>query len=107
MDIWPILLAIGVPSAIAAAIIGFIVRRFEKKLQEAEEARKQHEKARRDFELFEVQTLLAAVSLCEANALALQHGKCNGETHAALEYLQKVKHQQKDFLVKQGIENLF
>ena len=107
MSIWVILAAIGAPSAIFAAVIGIIVRRFEKKLDAAEEARKKHDADRRKFELFEVQTLLATVSLCEANAIALQHGKCNGETHAALEYLQKVKHRQKDFLYEQGVENLF
>lgn len=107
MDIWSILMAVGIPAALTAAVIGFCVRRFEKKLDKAEEARKKHEEDRKDFEFFEVQTLLAAVSLGEATALALQRGKCNGETHAALEYLQKVKHQQKDFLIKQGVENIF
>lgn len=107
MSIWAIIAAAGIPSAIAAAVIGFCVRSIEKKVDEAERTRKEHENARKDFELFEVQTLLATVSLCEANALALQHGKCNGETHAALEYLQKMKHQQKDFLIARGVENIF
>ncbi len=107
MDIWSILLSIGLPTALVSAIVGYFIRRHENKLKAAEEARKQHEKERREFELFEVQTLLAVTSLCEANAIALQNGKCNGETHAALEYLQKVKHQQKDFLIKQGVENIF
>ena len=107
MSLWSILLAIGLPSAVMAAIIGFFVRRVDKKLADAEKARKAHEESRKKFELFEVQTLLAATSLCEANALALQHGKCNGETHAALEYLQKVKHQQKDFIIAQGVDNIF
>ena len=87
-------------AAVASAVVGVFVRRIEKKMAD-------REKSRRDFELFEVRTLLAVTSLCEANALALQHGKCNGETHAALEYLQKVKREQKEFLVKQGIEHIF
>lgn len=107
MSILAIIAAAGIPSAIAAAVIGFCVRRFEKKMSDAEKEREKHEKDRKNFELFEVQTLLAAVSLCEANAIALQNGKCNGETHAALEYLQRVKHQQKDFLIAQGVENIF
>lgn len=107
MNFWNIIAAVGIPAALAAAVIGFCVRRFEKKVDEAEKARKRHEKDRKSFELFEVQTLLATVSLCEANAIALQNGKCNGETHAALEYLQTVKHQQKDFLIAQGVENIF
>lgn len=32
--------------------------------------------------------------------------KCNGDMHAALEYAQKVKHEQKDFLREQALENL-
>jgi hypothetical protein len=107
MSIWTILAAIGAPSAIAAAVIGVMVRRFEKKMDEAEKARAKHEADRRAFELFEVQTLFATASLCEANAIALQNGKCNGETHAALEYLQKVKHKQKDFLIEKGVDQLF
>lgn len=107
MSLWSLLLAIGLPSSVIAAVVGYFVRRIEKKLADAEKARKAHEESRKKFELFEVQTLLAATSLCEANALALQNGKCNGETHAALEYLRKVKHQQKDFLVAQGVDNIF
>ena len=30
--------------------------------------------------------------------------KCNGDMHAALDYAAKVKHEQKDFLTKQGIQ---
>lgn len=107
MNIWVILMAAGIPSATAAAVIGVCVRRFEKRLEQEEKARKAHEKSRQDFELFEVQTLMATATLCEANAIALQNGKCNGETHAALEYLHKVKHQQRDFLIAQGVVNIF
>ena len=31
----------------------------------------------------------------------------NGELTAALEYAQKVKHEQKDFLTEQGVKNMY
>ena len=31
---------------------------------------------------------------------------CNGDMHAALEYATSVKHKQKDFLTKQGVDAL-
>ncbi len=107
MGIWEILIAVGVPTAIVSGVIGFFIRRFEMKLKEEELVRKRHEKERREFELFEVQTLLATAKLCEANAIALQKGKCNGETHAALETLQQVKKKQKDFLINKGVDFIF
>lgn len=96
MDIWSFLLAIGVPSA----IFGIMMKRFEQRM-DAEK------KARRDFEQFQVEGLCATMKVCEANAIALQNGKCNGETHAALEYMRKVKHDQREFLINQGIDHIF
>lgn len=96
MDIWSFLLAIGVPSA----IFGIMMKRFEQRM-DAEK------KARRDFEQFQVEGLCATMKVCEANAIALQNGKCNGETHAALEYMRKVKRDQREFLINQGIDHIF
>ena len=52
----------------------------------------------------------AAIALGEATARAVQRipdAHCNGDMHAALEYATKVKHEQKDFLTKQGIHALY
>jgi hypothetical protein len=100
MDIWVILLAWGVPSAIAGTVVGLMFRRFEKRMDD-------ERKARRDFERFQVKGLCATMKVCEANAIALQNGRCNGETHAALEYMQEVKRDQRDFLMSQGIDHIF
>lgn len=100
MDIWVILLAWGVPSAIAGTVVGIMFKRFEKRMDE-------ERKARRDFERFQVKGLCATMKVCEANAIALQNGKCNGETHAALAYMQDVKRDQRDFLITQGIDHIF
>lgn len=100
MDIWVILLAWGVPSAIAGTVVGIMFKRFEKRMDE-------ERKARRDFERFQVKGLCATMKVCEANAIALQNGRCNGETHAALEYMQEVKRDQRNFLMSQGIDHIF
>ena len=107
MNVWTILLAIGLPSAIIGGIVAFAFNRIEKKMDADRKAREKHEEARRDYELFQVKTLTAVIALSKANAIALKTGKCNGETTAALEYLERVKHEQRDFLTAQGIEHLF
>ena len=92
---------------ISGALFGFIFRRIEKKLDSHDAERNQIAKDRREFEQFELKTLLAVTALCEANSHALQNGKCNGETHKALAYLDEVKHEQQDFLLRQGVNHLF
>ena len=103
MDIlWEILLATG----IIGGLVGLLFRRLEKKMDRDRAEREAHESARREFESFQISMQTATAALCEANAIALQNGKCNGETHAALDYLRKVKHEQRDFLYKQGISHI-
>lgn len=103
MDIWQILLAIGLPSA----LIGLLIRRIEKRLDREREEREEHEKSRREYESYQIHMLTAVAKLSEANSIALKNGKCNGETSAALEYLREEKHNQRDFLIKHGLEHLF
>lgn len=107
MSFWSILLAVGLPSAVVTAAVGLVFKRIDRRLKKDEEKREQQAKDRREFEQYEMQTLTAVVALCEANATALQNGHCNGETHAALEYLKRVKHEQRDFLIKNGIAHIF
>lgn len=96
MNFWAILAAWGVPSTLAATIIGIMFRRIEKRMDE-----------RRKFEQFQVKGLMATMRLGEANAIALQNGRCNGETHAALDYVKEVKIQECDFLMAHGVEHIF
>lgn len=100
MDVWQILVAVGIPSAMVGTVIGIMFRRIEKRLDEEKQAR-------RKFERFQLRGLTATMALSEANAIALQNGKCNGETHKALDYMKDVKHEQRDFLISQGIEHIF
>ena len=102
-----ILVAVGFPSAMVGGLISFYLRRLEKRLEREAAERRQREHAQQQYEIFQVRMTTAITKLCEANAIALQHGKCNGETHAALDYLQGVKREQRDFLISKGIEQLF
>ena len=101
--IWALILAAGIPSAIT----GLLVRRYEKKLEADRKAREEAEEARKEYEKFNVHVLTACIKLSEANAIALQNGKCNGETHAALDYLTQVRREQRKFLIDQGIDHIF
>lgn len=104
---WTILCAVGLPTAIVGSIVGLAFRRIEKRLDQEEAARKKREEARKEYELFQVKLLTAATALGKANAIALKNGKCNGETKAALAYLEQIKHERRDFLNEQGIDHLF
>ena len=107
MDFWQTVAAIGLPGIIITAVVGYIGRRIEKRVEKETAEKKEQGEARRSFERYQLAALTATMALCEANALALQHGRCNGETHAALAYLQKVKHEQRDFLTSHGIDHIF
>ena len=100
MNFWAALAAWGIPSTVAATVIGVMFRRIEGRMDD-------EKKARRQFEQFQVKGLMATMKLGEANATALQNGKCNGETHAALNYVKEVKRQEREFLMAQGIEHIF
>ena len=100
-------MAVGLPSAVVGGFVSFYLRRLEKRLEREAAERRQRESSQQQYEIFQMRMTTAITKLCEANAIALQQGKCNGETHAALDYLQGVKQEQRDFLISKGIEQLF
>ena len=97
-------LVAGIPAAIVTAIVGTVVGIIIKRIDKNQQKR---EKSRKEFELFQVEMITANAALGKANAIALQNGKCNGETHAALEYLEKIKHKQREFLFEHGLDDIF
>lgn len=97
--------AMGIPSA----IMGIIVKRLEKRMDKRDKAREDKDKAQEQLLLLIVQSNGAAIALGEATARAVQRipdAHCNGDMHEALAYATKIKHDQKDFLAKQGIHAL-
>lgn len=78
-----------------------------KKRQKEQDEREQ---AREKGELCIINCINASLALGEATAKAVQRipdAKCNGDMHAALDYAQKVKHEQKDFLNSQALHQLY
>lgn len=114
-------MSIAIIACLPSAITGFCFWLIEQKIQkegrkrEEEERKRKEEEARREKlreqqELFLVQGVNAAIALGEATARAVQRipdAKCNGDMKRALEYADKIKHEQRDFLAKQGIQQLY
>lgn len=102
MDLQALLIATSVPSAVTGLCFFWIEQKIKKNQAKLEEKEKMREKN----EILIIKSNMAAITLGEATATALKNGHCNGETEAALEYARKVKHEQKDFLIEQGIKAL-
>lgn len=95
---------------IPTTVMGLIAWHYKRRVEKAEKEQADHEKNKEQLELLNVQATWAAIALAEATARAVQRipdAKCNGDMHAALEYAENVKHQQKDYLAKQGIHALY
>lgn len=112
-----LLLIMGVPTAVTGlcfwAIENTITRRQKK--EDEERAKRQayvdeKERKRDDMMYLVIQNTNAAIALSEATARAVERipdANCNGDMHAALEYASKVKHEQKEFLTREGIKNIY
>ena len=103
MDFGTLILAMSIPSGIT----GFCFWLLERKLDRSEKRRKEQEEIREEQEFLMVKGIGAAIALGEASAIALKNGHTNGETEAALAYVREVKHEQKDFLTRRGIEAIY
>ena len=96
----------AVVACLPSAVVGVIVWRMEKKMEQGFQAQADQEKAREENEVLLVQATGAAIALGEATAMALKNGHTNGETEAALEYAREIKHKQKDFLTRQAAKSI-
>ena len=85
-------------------VTGFLLWRLHRR----EAARDKREEARKQYDFLLIKGMGASLALAEATAKAVQQlpVKCNGDMSQALEYARQVKRDQKEFLQKQGIENL-
>ena len=103
IDIEHILIILGIPSAITGLFFWALKRKIEK----AEKERREREKNREELLIGLIECTNAALALSEATAKAVQRipdAQCNGDMHAALDYVTKVKNKQKTFLTQKGIE---
>ena len=114
MEIWQIILSFLSFTGIVSGVVALVLRRMEARLAAQAEARRKEEEARekaREKMLCQiVQASWAAIALGEATARAVQRipdAHCNGDMHAALEYAERVKHEQKEELTKWGVHALW
>lgn len=117
MDVMTLIAAMSIPSAFTGFCFWLLEQRIEKRADteksEREERQREaddRERSREKSELYIIKSVQASLALGEATAKAVQRipdAQCNGDMHAALEYAQKVKHEQKDFLSEQALKNLY
>lgn len=107
-------------AAIPSAITGFCFWYIERRIAQREEAEKQEreerkkeiderEERREQFEFNMLQLVNASTALSEATARAVQRipeAHCNGDMKAALDYADRVKKEQREFMFKQGIKSV-
>lgn len=105
-----VLAAASIPSAITGFCFWLIQQKIQKREAKCEQEEQERRKKREENEVLLLHSVNAAIALGEATAKAVQRipdAHCNGDMHAALEYAEKVKHEQKDFLARQGIGSLY
>lgn len=105
MDMTTIVVAASIPSAFT----GFCFWLIEQNLKKRQKQLDEREQIREKNELCIINSVNAAIALGEATARAVQRipdAHCNGDMHAALDYAQKVKHEQKNFLNEQALKHI-
>jgi hypothetical protein len=105
IDIAGLVVMMGIPSAITGLCFWVIQRKITKR----DARQERQDTARKKNEVLLIKVTNASLALGEATAKSVQRLdiKCNGDMSKALAYAEKVKHEQKDFLQEQGVENLF
>lgn len=93
--------------SIPTTITGLAVWQLKRAIEKAEAERKAAEIARDDYNVIIIDSVNASIALGEANAIAIINEKRNGETERALNYVREVKHRQKDFLTRKGVERIY
>lgn len=116
MDLTSIIIAASIPSAITGFCFWLLERKIKQKDDQDNIEREKRQKEidrrdeqRRQYEMCQLNMALAAMTLSEATAKAVQRlpdAHCNGDMSSALEYAEKIKEEQKDFLRKMAICNI-
>lgn len=109
IDIWELVVTFIAAMGIPSAIMGLIVWRLRKRVEDREKAQDKKNEDQQELILILVQSTRASIALGEATAKAVQRipdAHCNGDMHSALEYASDIKHKQKEFLDRQGIHAL-
>lgn len=108
LDIQSIILALA--ACIPSGITGFCFWLMQRKLTKRQKEEEKKEDARRKNETIVIEGVIAAITLGEATAKAVQRipdAHCNGDMHDALDYATAVKNKHRDFIREQGIDALY
>ena len=103
MQIWQILVALGIP----AGLFGFLIWYIQRKMTKSEKAREEQQKNLESLVLMMLQSTRANTVLCVATAEAVRDGHCNGNMTSALEAVAKVAQAEKAFLLEKSIKYIF
>lgn len=103
MEIWAILVACGIPSA----IFGFIIWYLKKTIDRNEAKREERERNLESLVLMMLQSTRANTILCKATAEAVRDGHCNGNMTAAMKAVEQVAAAEKEFLLDKSIKYIF
>ena len=103
MEIWNILLACGVPSA----VVGLAIWYLQKTIEKNEKKRDEREKHLESLVLMMLQSTRANSILGKATAEAIRDGHCNGNVSHALEVVDRAAEVEKQFLLENSIKYIF
>lgn len=113
IDIWQIIIMMGIPSAITGLLVWWLKRHIDKKDKERERKEAIREKREENVEklmLMIMQSSRANTVLAEATARAVQRipdAHCNGDMKEALEKAEKIQKDEQQFLMDQGLKHIF
>lgn len=99
-------IAMGIPTSITGLLVWWLKRYIDKREQKAEAREKNIE----NLMTIVIQNSRATNVLAEATARAVQRipdAHCNGDMTAALALATKIQDEEKDFVLKQGIQHIF
>lgn len=92
--------------AIITGVISYKIAKLNKKINEEKEESDKRAKQRKDEALLQMQMTQANSQLTIGIAMALKHGKCNGEVEAGLAAVNKANDDYNSFLKKIALEDL-
>lgn len=109
ISVWGAVAAFVAAMGIPSAVMGIIIWRLERRIDRHDKALDEKNEGQKELVLILIKGTRASIALGEATAKAVQRipdAHCNGDMHEALNYAVKIKHEQKDFLARQGVSAL-
>lgn len=103
MELWAILCACGIPSA----LVGLVVWYFKRAIEKRDKENREHERNLEQLVLMMLQSTRANSILCKATAEAVRDGHCNGNMTKALDVVDKAAQDEKQFLLEKSIKFIF